>query len=48
VFINEASLVGQPNAVGAWVAQTGSGSGHFLNVWIKDAGGQVWQFRWAG
>ncbi len=43
VFINEASLVGQPNAVGAWVAQTGSGSGHFLNVWIKDAGGQVWQ-----
>ena len=43
VFINEASLAGQPNAIGAWVAQPGGGSGHFLNVWIKDAGGQVWQ-----
>jgi hypothetical protein len=41
VFINEASLAGQPNAVGAWVY--GDGSNHFLNAWIKDSGGQVWQ-----
>jgi hypothetical protein len=41
VFINEVSLSGQPNAIGAWVY--GDGSGHFLNAWIKDNGGQVWQ-----
>jgi len=41
VFINEAGLSGQPNAVGAWVY--GDGSGHFLNAWMKDASGQVWQ-----
>jgi len=41
VFINEASLSGQPNAIGAWVY--GDGSGHFLNAWIKDNGGEVWQ-----
>jgi hypothetical protein len=22
----------------------GDGSGHFLNVWVRDAGGQTWQF----
>jgi len=41
VFLNEISLAGQPNAVSAWVY--GDGSGHFFNVWIKDASGQVWQ-----
>jgi serine/threonine protein kinase len=41
VFINEVSLSGQPNAIGAWVY--GDGSGHFLNAWIKDNGGEVWQ-----
>ncbi len=41
VFINEVSLSGQPNAIGAWVY--GNGSGHFLNAWIKDSGNEVWQ-----
>ncbi len=41
VFINQVTLSGQPNAIGAWVY--GDGSGHFLNAWIKDSGGQVWQ-----
>jgi len=41
VFINQVPLSGQPNAIGAWAY--GDGSGHFLNVWIKDASGQVWQ-----
>lgn len=41
VFINQVLLSGQPNVISAWVY--GDGSGHFLNVWIQDAGGQVWQ-----
>jgi hypothetical protein len=41
VFMNTVSLSGQPNAISAWVYS--DNSGHFFNVWIKDAGGQVWQ-----
>ena len=40
VFLHSISLSGQPNTVGAWVY--GDGSGHHLNVWIKDARGEVW------
>jgi hypothetical protein len=41
VFINQAGLYGQPNLISAWVY--GDGSGHFLNAWIMDRGGQIWQ-----
>ncbi len=41
VFLQSRSLAGRPNAISAWVY--GDGSGHFLNVWIKDAAGQTWQ-----
>jgi serine/threonine protein kinase len=41
VFLKTVTLSGQPNAIGAWVY--GDSSGHFLNAWIKDNGGQVWQ-----
>ena len=40
VFLQSRALAGQPNAITAWVY--GDGSGHFLNVWLKDAGGQTW------
>ena len=33
---------GQPTALSAWVY--GDGSGHFLNVWLRDSGGQVRQY----
>jgi hypothetical protein len=32
----------QPTALSAWVY--GDGSGHFLNVWLRDVGGQVRQY----
>ncbi|MBN1995390.1 MAG: protein kinase [Anaerolineae bacterium] len=41
VFQQSHALPGQPNAISAWVY--GDGSGHYLNVWVKDAKGQVWQ-----
>ena len=41
VFLQERWLKGRPNAVRAWVY--GDGRGHFLNVWIRDKAGQVWQ-----
>jgi hypothetical protein len=40
VFMNSRQLAGQPNAISAWVY--GDGSGHFLNVWVKDVNGQTW------
>jgi hypothetical protein len=40
VFLHTRQLAGQPNAISAWVY--GDGSGHFLNVWIKDNNGQIW------
>jgi hypothetical protein len=41
VFTQSHSLAGQPKRITAWVY--GDASGHFVNVWIKDSGGQVWQ-----
>jgi hypothetical protein len=41
IFLQSRPLAGQPNAISAWVY--GDGSGHFLNIWIKDAAGQTWQ-----
>jgi serine/threonine protein kinase len=41
VFSHEQALAGTPNQISAWVY--GDGSGHFLNVWVKDNGGQTWQ-----
>ncbi len=40
VFLQSRALAGQPNAISAWVY--GDGSGHFLNMWLKDAQGQTW------
>jgi len=41
VFLQTHPIAGQPTRLTAWVY--GDGSGHFLNAWIKDRGGQVWQ-----
>jgi serine/threonine protein kinase len=41
VFLQTNDVAGTPNALQAWVY--GDGSGHFLNAWIVDAGGQTWQ-----
>ncbi|MCP4362011.1 MAG: protein kinase [Chloroflexi bacterium] len=41
VFLQNNSISGTPNALQIWVY--GDGSGHFLNAWIRDAGGQTWQ-----
>jgi serine/threonine-protein kinase len=41
VFLQSHSLSGTPKRVTAWVY--GDGAGHFLNVWIQDNAGQVWQ-----
>jgi serine/threonine-protein kinase len=40
VFVRQIDLAGQPETVGAWVI--GDGSGHYLNVWIQDAQGEIW------
>lgn len=40
VFANQVSITGQPNVVSAWVY--GDQSGHFFNIWIQDAEGEVW------
>ncbi len=40
VFLQSRRLAGQPNAISAWVY--GDSSGHFLNLWLKDANGQTW------
>lgn len=41
VFVQARPMAGQPASITAWVY--GDGSGHFVNVWIKDQAGQVWQ-----
>lgn len=41
VFMQNNTISGNPNALQLWVY--GDGSGHFLNAWIVDAGGQTWQ-----
>ncbi|MBN1874986.1 MAG: protein kinase [Anaerolineae bacterium] len=40
VFLKTYGVSGQPNMLGAWVY--GDGSGHFLNLWVKDTHGEVW------
>ncbi len=40
VFVSPRGIGGQPNRFAAWVY--GDGSGHFLNLWIKDANGEIW------
>ena len=42
VFMRSIQMGGHGNAVTAWVY--GDNSGHYLNCWIKDAMGEVWQF----
>lgn len=41
VFLHSRALAGRPNGITAWVY--GDGKSHYLNVWLKDAGSQVWQ-----
>ncbi|MEJ2735606.1 MAG: protein kinase, partial [Anaerolineae bacterium] len=41
VFQQSQPISGQPADLTAWVY--GDGSGHFLNLWVKDKAGQVWQ-----
>ena len=41
VFTQEHAITGEPNLLRLWVY--GDGSGHYLNAWIVDAGGQTWQ-----
>jgi len=41
VFVHFVPLSGEPNVIRAWVYE--DGSGHYLNVWIKDAQGERWQ-----
>lgn len=40
VFEQKVAVSGQPNQVSAWVY--GDGSGHFFNIWVLDAQGQMW------
>ncbi len=42
VFLQTHRLGGRPNQIGAWVY--GDGSKHYLNVWVRDAAGETWQF----
>lgn len=41
VFVHLTPISGSPERIRAWVY--GDGSGHFFNVWIRDAEGEVWQ-----
>jgi hypothetical protein len=41
VFLQTRALAGRPTSISAWVY--GDNSGHYLNVWIKDAAGEVLQ-----
>ncbi|HMQ52352.1 MAG TPA: protein kinase [Anaerolineae bacterium] len=42
VFLTTLNISGTPNQVKAWVY--GDGSGHYLNVWVRDNGGETRQF----
>lgn len=42
VFLQTYKLGGHPNQISAWVH--GNGSKHYLNIWLKDAKGETWQF----
>jgi hypothetical protein len=41
VFMQRHAIIGEPNALRVWVY--GDGEGHFLNAWIIDKEGQIWQ-----
>jgi hypothetical protein len=41
VFVHQVPIPGSPDRLQAWVY--GDGAGHFLNVWVRDGQGQVWQ-----
>ena len=41
VFLQDHPLAGTPTQISAWVF--GNGSGHYLNVWVRDAQGETWQ-----
>jgi|GEM_PF-416278 len=40
IFEQKIAVAGEPNQVSAWVY--GDGSGHFFNIWVLDAQGQMW------
>jgi hypothetical protein len=40
VFVQPQAIAGQPDTLSAWVY--GDGSGQYLNLWIKDAQGEIW------
>jgi serine/threonine protein kinase len=40
VFYSRTNISGQPNALSAWVY--GDQSGHYFNLWIQDAEGDMW------
>ncbi len=42
VFLQTYKLGGRPNQISAWVY--GDGRKHYLNVWVRDAAGETWQF----
>ena len=42
IFLQTHRLGGRPNQISAWVY--GDGHKHDLNVWIRDAAGETWQF----
>ncbi len=42
VFLQAYRLGGRPNQISAWVY--GDGRKHYLNVWVRDAAGETWQF----
>ena len=42
VFMRTIPIPGQPTVL--TMAVYGDGSGNFLNVWVRDAAGQLWQF----
>jgi uncharacterized protein YraI len=42
VFRQLRTIVGEPKELNAW--GYGDGSAHFLNVWVQDARGVMWQF----
>jgi uncharacterized protein YraI len=42
VFLRSLPIPGRPDALQMQVY--GDGAGNFLNVWVKDAAGQIWQF----
>ncbi|HEY75893.1 MAG TPA: hypothetical protein G4O00_06905 [Thermoflexia bacterium] len=41
VFVHPAPIPGTPDRIHAWVY--GDGAGHFFNLWIRDAEGEIWQ-----